>query len=67
LIEPANYNDICSLKENEIRNRISLLTPAARENLIIALNAYIQKGILDSRKKIKAFEAVLGCKLTQPE
>ena len=67
LVQPSNFNDICNWKEKEIIEKVSIMTPAARENLIVALNAYIQEGILDSRKKIKSFETVLGCRLTQPE
>ena len=39
----------------------------AKVNLAVALNTYIEKGILDSLKRIKAFEEALGCELKMPE
>lgn len=35
----------------------------ARMNLIVALNAAIRNGTLDSLRKIKLFEDLLGCEL----
>lgn len=66
-IEPTNYREICGWSEKEIAERVAMLTPGARENLIVALNTYIKEGVLDSLRKIKAFEEALGCKLYNPE
>lgn len=62
-IAPDNFRDVCSWDEKKISERIPMLTTAARENLIIALNGYIKSGQLDSIKRIRAFEKVLGCEL----
>jgi hypothetical protein len=43
------------------------MSAEARVNLVVALNTYIEKGILDSIKRIKAFEEVLDCDLKIPE
>lgn len=63
LVEPSDFNGINAWTEKEIGEKVSLMTPGARENLIVALNEYIKKGVLDSIKKIKAFEKALGCEL----
>ena len=67
IVEPSNFNDICSWEPHTIASKIKLMSSGARENLIIALNTYISKGVLDSRKKIKAFEQVLGVALAKQE
>ena len=64
LVEPADFNEICNWDESEIEDRVSLLSDGAKNNLIVALNEYVEKGILDSVKKIKAFEKALNCELT---
>jgi len=65
LVEPSSFQDICSWDEAIIATRIKLMSTGAKENLIIALGAYISSGVLDSRKKIKAFEDALGVSLTE--
>lgn len=67
LIEPSDYEEICSWDPDEIKRRVSYMSAEAKVNLAIALNTYIEKGILDSLKRIKAFEEVLGCELKMPE
>lgn len=67
LIEPSDYMTICSWSVDEIKNKVSLMSQESRGNLVVALNTYIERGILDSLKRIKAFEAVLGCELKMPE
>jgi hypothetical protein len=44
-----------------------MMSAEAKVNLAVALNTYIEKGILDSLKRIKAFEEVLGCDLRVAE
>ena len=39
----------------------------AKAKLVVVLNTYIEKGILDSLKAIKTFEEVLGCDLKRPD
>lgn len=67
LIEPSDYQTVCSWTPEEIKKKVSLMSAEAKVNLAVALNTYIEKGILDSLKRIKAFEEVLGCELKIPE
>ena len=67
LVEPSDYEKICSWTPDEIRGKVSLMSREAMANLAVALNTYIEKGILDSLKRIKTFEEVLGCELKMPE
>lgn len=66
-IEPTDYRAICSWSEDQIETRIGMMTPGARENLVVALNTFIKDGVLDSIRKIKAFEKALGCDLYKAE
>lgn len=65
LIDPSNFNYLCSLSPEEIRTKVSLLSDGSKQNLIVALNEYIINGELDSVKKIRAFEDALGCELAE--
>jgi len=65
LVEPSSFKDICSWDISAISARIKLMSKGAKENLVLALNSYISTGVLDSRKKIKAFEEALGVKLIE--
>lgn len=67
LIEPSDYETICSWQPEEIRRKVALMSTEAKANLAVALNTYIEKGILDSLKAIRTFEEVLGCELKMPE
>ena len=67
LIEPSDYETICSWDPDDIKNNVSMMSAEAKVNLAVALNTYIEKGILDSLKRIKAFEEVLGCDLRVAE
>lgn len=62
-IDPCDFQQVCSWSENEIYEKVSMLSAGAKENLTVALNGYIKSGRLDSIKKVKAFEKVLDCKL----
>ena len=62
-VNPSNYEEICSWTPDEIKKRVPLMSTEAKENLAVALNLYIKREILDSRKCIKAFEEALGCEL----
>lgn len=67
LIEPSDYESVCSWSPEEIKSKVSLMSAESKINLVVALNTYIKKGILDSLKRIRAFEEVLGCDLGTPE
>lgn len=67
LIDPSDYEAICSMKPSEIAEKIPLLSEGAKANLVVALNTYIEKGVLDSIKAIKAYEEALGCDLRDPD
>lgn len=62
-IDPNTFSNVCSWNNDEIVEKISMLSEEARKNLIVALNGFIEDGTLDSRKKIKAFEKALNCEL----
>ena len=67
LIDPSDYEAVCSWSPEDIKKKVSMMSAEAKANLAVALNTYIEKGILDSLKRIKAFEEVLGCELKIPE
>lgn len=67
ILDPSDYDTICSWTPAQIRENLALISAPAKEKLMVALNTYIEKGILDSLKAIKTFEEVLGCELTRPE
>ena len=67
ILDPTNYDDICGWKPAEIKHKVSMLSSGAKAKLVVALNTYIEKGILDSLKAIKTFEEVLRCDLKRPE
>lgn len=67
ILDPTNYDDICNWKPAEIKEKVSVLSGGAKAKLVVVLNTYIEKGILDSLKAIKTFEEVLGCDLKRPE
>lgn len=62
-IDPSNFDIVCDWNETEINERIALMSPGTKENLIVALNGFIKSGRLDSIRKIKAFEKALDCEL----
>ena len=67
ILDPTNYDDICSWTPAVIRQKVPMLSKGAKGKLVVALNTYIEKGVLDSLKAIKTFEEVLGCDLMRPE
>lgn len=64
LVDPDNFNSLFNMNENEIKERVHSMSQNARMNLVIALNTSIENGTLDSVKKIRLFEELLGCELT---
>lgn len=67
ILDPTNYDEICSWTPAEIKQKVPMLSKGAKGKLVVALNTYIEKGVLDSLKAIKTFEEVLGCDLMRPE
>lgn len=67
ILDPTDYGDICSWSPTVIKQKVPMLSKGAKGKLVVALNTYIEKGILDSLKAIKTFEEVLGCDLARPE
>lgn len=67
IIDPTDYQAVCGWSLAEIPEKVAQLSPAGKENFIVALNKFISDGILDSRKKIKAFEKALGCDLVEED
>lgn len=66
-IDPDNFDKVCGWTIDDIAKKVSLLTTTAKENLVVALNTFIEDGRLDSLKKIKAFSEALGCDLMKSE
>ena len=62
-IDPTTFDEACSWTDAEITEKVVTLSDGAKQNLVVALNGFIQDGTLDSRKKIKAFEKALDCEL----
>lgn len=67
VVDPSNYAEICAWSPDEIAERVPLMSEGARANLAVALNTYIEKGVLDSVRAIQAFEKALGCSLWKKE
>ena len=67
IIDPSDYESICGWTPDEIRQKVPMLSAGSKGKLVVALNTYVEKGILDSLKAIKTFEEVLGCDLKRPE
>lgn len=67
IIDPDDFQKVCGWSVNDIEKKVPLLTVTAKENLVIALNTFIEDGTLDSLKKIRAFEEALGCNLMKSE
>lgn len=62
-IDPSDLSGIIGWDDTEIEERVSMLSRAQRDNLIVALNTYIENGRLDSIRKIRTFEKALGVEL----
>lgn len=67
IIDLSDFTGVCNWTTDEIVQKIPLLSQSAKTNLVVALNEYINNGVLDSIKKIKTFESVLHCILERPE
>lgn len=67
LLDPDKFGTLYSMSDDEIRERISLMSTNAKFNLVVALNGAISSGELDSLRKIRLFEDILGCDLADPK
>lgn len=67
IVDPSNFEVVCGWTKEEITSNIKLMTESAKVNLVVALNEYISRGVLESLSKIRAFERALGCELVIPE
>lgn len=67
LIAPENFGSLFKMSEKEIRDRIGQMSSNAKLNLVVALNSAINNGALDSLRKIRLFEEILGCELADPK
>lgn len=67
ILDPDRFDTIFSMSESEIRERVGYLTSNARLNLVVALNRAVASGQLDSLRKIRLFEELLGCELAKPQ
>jgi hypothetical protein len=67
VVDPDDFNRIFSMKPSEIKETVSMMSADAKLNLLVAVNTAIEDGDLDSLKKIKVFEEVLGRELSRPE
>lgn len=67
LLDPDKFGTLFSMSDDETRERISLMSQNAKFNLVVALNGAISSGELDSLRKIRLFEEILGCDLADPK
>lgn len=64
-IDITDFHTVCGWDISEIPERIAMLSPAVKQNLIVAINQFIKDGTLDSRKKIRAFATALNCEFDE--
>lgn len=67
IVDPDNFNQIFTMSEAKLRERVEMMSSGAKMNLVVASNTAILNGTLDSLKKIKLLEELLGCELDRPE
>ena len=62
-----NMDDIFTMSEDARGKKVSTMSESVKRSAIIRANDKIKDGSLDSIKKVKLLEEVLGCELTSPE
>ena len=67
VLDPDNFDQIFAWPESKIRERVSMMGSGAKMNLMVAANTAINNGRLDSLKRIKVLEEILGCELDRLE
>lgn len=65
VIEPDNFNSIFRMDDKELERRVSMMSDGAKMNLVVACNEAIRRGKLDSIRKVRILERVLGCELLE--
>jgi|GEM_PF-1304920 len=58
-----NINEVFNWSEEEMKSKIPNMSKSLRETLLVNANDLIEQGILDSMKKIRTLEEILGCEL----
>lgn len=66
-IDPEDLREVCTWSESEIAEKVPMMGVGVQENLVVSLNSFIKDGLLDSVRKIKAFEKALGQELLSIE
>jgi hypothetical protein len=67
VLDPDNFNQIFTWPESKLKERVAMMGSGAKLNLMVAANTAIKEGRLDSLKRIKVLEELLGCELDRPE
>ena len=67
MIDPDKFGTLFKMADDDIRARVAQMSKNARLNLVVALNTAINSGSLDSLRKIRLFEELLGCELADPK
>lgn len=65
-VDPADYKSIIGWTKDQIKEKVSMLNDGAKQNMKVAINEFIERGILDSLQKINAFGEALGCTFELP-
>ena len=65
VLNPDNFNSIFRMDEDEMRVAVGRMSNGARMNLVVACNDAIRRGKLDSLRKIRVLEEILGCELME--
>ncbi len=62
-----DLDTVFTLSEDALRKKVANMSNTVKRTVIIRANDKIKDGSLDSIKKVKLLEEVLGCELTSPE
>ncbi len=62
-----DLDTVFTLSEDALRKKVTNMSNTVKRTVIIRANDKIKDGSLDSIKKVKMLEEVLGCELTSPE
>lgn len=63
VLDPDNFNDIFVMDIDDMKIMVGRMSDGAKSNLVVAANDAIRDGILDSVKRIRMLEELLGCDL----
>ncbi len=62
-----DLDTVFTLSEDALKKKVANMSNTVKRTVIIRANDKIRDGSLDSIKKVKLLEEVLGCELTSPE